>query len=84
MKKAKIMLAAIAVLGIAGGAVALKTQKLAAGFYTGTPGSVTCTFVAQVTTTDVNDGQDAAVKLVLGAPGQTTTCDDETNTIFSN
>jgi hypothetical protein len=43
MKKVKIMLAAIAVVGIVGGSLAFKTAKIAGPIFTGTLGSGVCT-----------------------------------------
>jgi hypothetical protein len=43
MKKAKIMLAAIAAVGIAGGFLAFKTAKIPVTIYTGELGSGICT-----------------------------------------
>ena len=52
MKKAKIMLAAVAVLGIVGGTLAFKANKFSTqGLYTGALGTTVCTYELGITIT---------------------------------
>jgi hypothetical protein len=64
MKKARIMLAAIAVLGLVGGSLAFRAHRSPVGFYTGTVVGGTCHFIPFVKTS--TEGTTVAVNLVRG------------------
>jgi hypothetical protein len=74
MKKAKITLAAIAVMGIVGGSLAFTAKKSTVGLYTAPLGNPVCTYQTGITTVGGVTPVNAFLPTEQAQVGQTHAC----------